>query len=69
MIATVVNKRLSGAFNVCSGKPISSAEIFFGLAAKMGRFDLVELFKESPTSRNLSKPRKIVGEPSTELMV
>lgn len=69
MIATVVNKRLSGAFNVCSGKPISSAEIFFGLAAKMGRFDLVELFKQSPTSRNLSKPRKIVGEPSTELMV
>ena len=66
-IAKIVDDRLSGTFNVCSGKPISVAEIFEKLAFQMGRPDLVDSFREFSLPRKLEKGRIIVGLPSREL--
>lgn len=65
-IAKIADSRLTGVYNVCSGKPISLIELAQGIAREMGREDLVE---EEPRALDAVHPEKdqIVGLPSPEL--
>lgn len=65
-IAKIADSRLTGAHNICSGKPISLFELAKGIAIEMGREDLVE---EEPHERepDHSENDQIVGLPSPDL--
>lgn len=67
-IGKVVDKELSGAFNICSGTSVSNWQIFEKLATRMDRFDLIDVVSSSLTPDTGRKPRRIIGEPSRELI-
>ena len=67
-IGRVVDKKLSGAFNVCSGTAVSALELFEQFATQMDRLDLVEAVRSTLGPDTASKSQRIVGVPSPELI-
>lgn len=66
-IGRVVDRKLSGTFNVCSGIAVSAVELFEQFATQMDRLDLIDATRSSVTPDTKRKSRRIVGEPSPEL--
>ena len=67
-IGRVVDKKLSGAFNVCSGTAVSALQLFEQFATQMDRFDLIDVVRSSVSPNTERESRRIVGEPSLELI-
>lgn len=66
-IAKIADLRLSGVFNVCSGKPRSVMELATEIATRMGRLDLVEQAVKNGLSEGATNVTTILGLPSPEL--
>lgn len=66
-IAKVADLRLTGAFNICSGTPISVQDLAIEIATEMGRLDLMEKVPNSIHDNELGPADRIVGLPASEL--
>jgi nucleoside-diphosphate-sugar epimerase len=65
MIADVANSDAHGAFNICSGVPITVREMAESIADEFGRRDLLQF---GARNMNTADPPMVVGEPSMPIV-
>lgn len=67
-IGKIVDRKLSGTFNVCSGTAVSNLQLFEQFATQMDRLDLIDVVRSSLNPETRRKSWRIIGEPSPELI-